>query len=323
MHVMVQLSLDVAQQGARPDAKQVRLCPLVSQLLLHERHPRQGVLGRPYPSSGLEPDLVPRHPQVVSDRPHHHQGDRKSRVHSLLPGGRLDEVGAGHHADETRLVHVGKSAQLTRGEDRLEVGVPARLPARLDFVVKGLPVAREHVGARDDDVDLRGPERDGLGDLLEPLFHRGLPRRKSRGYGGDRDTLSVYLSEGVDGVLDARGVHADCAHCDSFVLHAECLDEVLADGCVGLVAEPAHVARGVVTVQRGEVDAGHDPQQPRGLPLLLYRTPRLERGSSGLRSWEVNPHSLYPGDVKGNSRVPFNFRHECLVNIYISELANN
>jgi hypothetical protein len=75
---------------------------------------------------------------------------------ALLAGGRLDEIGAGHHADEAGARDVRERGQLADTEDGLEVRGPARVAEGAHLVVERGPVAGEHVRARDHHVDLRG-----------------------------------------------------------------------------------------------------------------------------------------------------------------------
>ena len=55
---MVQLPLQVLQQGACSQTEQVGVGPLLSQLFHHESEPETGVLGSSDPTSRLEAHLV-------------------------------------------------------------------------------------------------------------------------------------------------------------------------------------------------------------------------------------------------------------------------
>jgi hypothetical protein len=65
---------------------------------------------------------------------------------------------------------VRQCRQFTRGENCLEVRVAARLAECADFIVERVPVAREHMGARDDDVDFVRARGDRRGDFGDTLF---------------------------------------------------------------------------------------------------------------------------------------------------------
>jgi len=79
-HVVLKLALDVGQQRAGPQPEQARVQPVIAQLLFHQDHPVQGLLGRADAARRLEADLNAGALGVVADRTAHHQPDRRRRV---------------------------------------------------------------------------------------------------------------------------------------------------------------------------------------------------------------------------------------------------
>src|SRR3989442_15632111 len=98
-HEVLELSLDVGEERRGTEPEQIGPQPAVPELFLHEDEPVQRLFGLADPTRRLEPDGVSRTLVVVADLPRHHHADRKGRVHGFLAGGRLDEIGAGHHGD--------------------------------------------------------------------------------------------------------------------------------------------------------------------------------------------------------------------------------
>lgn len=50
--------------------------------------------------------------------------------------------------------------------------------------------------------------------------------------------------------------------CRTFVMHVHSFQQILSDGVLGFVTQPAHVGGGVVAWKRGEIDAGDGPEKP-------------------------------------------------------------
>src|SRR3989475_1915102 len=102
---VLELALDVGEQGARPQPEPCGAEPLVAQFFLHEDEPLQRPLGAADPTRRLESDGVARLLEVLPDLARHHDADGQGGVHGFLAGGCLDEVGARHHGDRksTRL----------------------------------------------------------------------------------------------------------------------------------------------------------------------------------------------------------------------------
>src|SRR2546422_6594917 len=104
-HEMLELTLDVGQERRCAEPEQICPQPAGAELFLHQDEPVEGLFGLADPTRRLEPDGVSGALVVVADLPRHDHPDGEGRVHRLFAGGRLDEVGAGHHGDRksTRL----------------------------------------------------------------------------------------------------------------------------------------------------------------------------------------------------------------------------
>src|SRR5206468_1847775 len=123
---MLELPLDVGEQGARPEAEQVGPEPTVTQLVLYEIHVLERILRRPNAPGWFEAHRVAGLLVVVANHARHDEREWERRIDALLPRRRLDEVGAGLHRDHTRAGDVAEGRQLAGGEDRLHVRVAAR-----------------------------------------------------------------------------------------------------------------------------------------------------------------------------------------------------
>jgi hypothetical protein len=240
---VLELPLDVSQKRAGPESEQGRVHPGPPQLLLHEDQPGEGVLGGANAAGGLEAHLHASALPVGPDGPDHGDPDGERGVDGLLAGGRLHEIGAGHHADQAGLVDVSEASELTGGEDGLDVGVAAGVPEGAYLVVERLPIAQEHVGARDDDVDLAGARLDRCPDLGQPLLEGVQARRKARRDRCDRDRRSPQRRHGG---LHHGVVHADGGGREAKLRDAQALEDVRANGPAGLGAEPAYPSGRVV-----------------------------------------------------------------------------
>ena len=65
-----------------------------------------------------------------------------------------------------------------------------------------------------------------------------------------------------------------------------------------LGAQTSHIARRVITGQRGEIHAGNGPQQPGGLPLLLDRATSRQRGHTPLHGAPVDARAAHQGQIE-------------------------
>ena len=68
------------------------------------------------------------------------------------------------------------------------------------------------------------------------------------------------------------------------------------------LSSPVDVAGSVVPVEGGQVDAGDDSEQPRGLPLLLD-APGHVAARAANHSWHVHAAGLHPAQVQRNPAV--------------------
>ncbi len=139
------------------------------------------------PPAGLNPTLIASCLLILANRAHHDEAVWQRRVDRLFAGGGLDEVGSRHHADPAGARHIAQRSQLARRQDRLHVGVATGLAEGAHLVVERPPVAGQHVGARDDDIDLTRARLHRGANLLKLERERILPRGKASGDGGDGD----------------------------------------------------------------------------------------------------------------------------------------
>src|SRR3989442_1611460 len=297
---VLELALDVREQGARPEPEPCGAEPLVGQLFLYKDEPFQRPLGAADPARRLEPDGVTRLLEIFANLARHHDTDGQGRVHGFLAGGRLDEVGARHHGGAARARHGREGGGGARAENHLQVRVAAPLAGRLHLAGQRLPIAREGVCPRDHDVDLLRARIHRRPDLLEPLREGIEARGEARRDGGDRDTGA---REGRDRRRDVAVIDAHRADRDAELCRAQRLEQVAADRLLRLGAEPQHVAGGVVALERREGDAGDGAEQPGGLPFLLDGAPRGDRGGASLHRRAVHAHRADPVEVERGTRV--------------------
>src|SRR5713101_1266302 len=138
-HEVLELALDVGEQCRGAEPKQIGPQPAIAELFLHQDEPVERLFGLADPARRLEPDGVTGALVVVADLPRHDHAYGKGRVHGFLAGGRLDEVGAGHHGDLAGARHVHERREVAGAEDHLHVGVAACLPESAHLVVQRLP----------------------------------------------------------------------------------------------------------------------------------------------------------------------------------------
>eukprot|EP00053_Salpingoeca_punica_P008521 m.76408 g.76408 ORF g.76408 m.76408 type:complete len:368 (+) comp14635_c0_seq2:80-1183(+) len=307
--MVVELALNVDEQGAGAEAEEVGVRPLVAELLFHQSEPDEGVLGLADAAGRLEADLVTCPLVVVADGADHCQSNLKGGVHTLLAGGGLDCVGARHHADEAGLVNVCQRPALARGQNRLELSLTARLTHLLRLLIQRLPVAVQDVWPGDDNVNLLGASLHGHVDLSETLLHGGLTSREAS---SDRGHGNAGALQEAHSLGHTRRVHAHSADLHMLVLHPQSLDEVLLHGRAGLEAQPLHVALRVVAGQRGQIRQRHCAEQPGCLPVHLHRAAGLQRLCTALHRRQVHVDALNPRKVQRRAGVPHKGRcHFC------------
>src|ERR1700720_2250309 len=83
-------------------------------------------------------------------------------------------------------------------------------------------------------------------------------------------------------------VDADRADLDLEMADAERVDQILAQRATRLGTQAQHVARSVVTLQGREIHARDRPQEPRGLPFLLYGAARGDSGGAAFDSAAID-----------------------------------
>ena len=168
---------------------------------------------------------------------------------------------------------------------------PAGLAHRRDLVVERAPVAAEHMGAGDDDVDLARALADRVADLLEPQLERHEAGGKA---GRDRGDRNARAFERLDGGRDHGRIDADRADRRRRVGQPERGEEVVAQRPPRLGAEAADALGRVVAGERGEIDAGQRLHQPGGLVFLLDRAAGRQGRGAALDRARVDADALEP-----------------------------
>merc|ERR1712146_93053 len=92
-------------------------------------------------TSRFEANVVAGSLEVIPDCAHHDKSNFVGGIHTLLAGAGLDEIGSSHHGHQACLVHIGHSAALSNGQDRLHMNIATRLFAGLDVLVQGMPIS--------------------------------------------------------------------------------------------------------------------------------------------------------------------------------------
>ena len=157
------------------------------------------------------------------------------------------------------------------------MGVAAGIAEGAHLVVERLPIAGEDVGAGDDDVDLGGAGSDRGFNFGDALLERRKPGREACRDGGDGDAAAF---EGAQRGLQHGVIDADRADLDGVISHAQCGQDVFADGLAGLGAQARDFGGSVIARQRGEVDGGDGLEQPGRLPVFFDRAARRDRGGA-------------------------------------------
>ena len=177
---------------------------------------------------------------------------------------------------------------------------PAGFAHRRDLVVERAPVAAEHMGAGDDDVDLARALADRVADLLEPLLQGREPGRKAGRDGGDRNPRAL---ERLDRGPNHGRIDADRGDRQAQVGKIERCKQLVAERMARLGAEPAHAARRVVAGERREVDAGHRLHEPRRLIFLLDGPARGQGRGAALDRARIDADALEPIGRKRRARI--------------------
>ena len=166
---MFELTFDIGEQPTRAEAEEVRTKPPVTEFLLHEDEPVEGLLRRTDTAGGLESHFVTGARSEVANHARHHQTHGQRGVTGFLAGAGFDKIGTGHHGHLTGPSDVRERSELAHAENGLQVGFAAGVAECTHFVVQRLPVSREHVRARDHDIDFGGASRHRRMDFSESL----------------------------------------------------------------------------------------------------------------------------------------------------------
>src|SRR4051812_30772891 len=110
-HEMLELSLDVSEERTRADTKEIGPQPSIAELVLHQVHVLEDVLGAANSTCRLEANGITRLLLVLADHTRHHQRERERRIDALLSCRRLDEVRASLHRDDASAGNVVQRRQ--------------------------------------------------------------------------------------------------------------------------------------------------------------------------------------------------------------------
>lgn len=294
--MVVQLALDIGQQAAGADAEAAGRQPGSAQFLPHEDLPGEGLFGAADAAGGLEADDLAGAFVIAADGARHHQTDGQGGVDGFFAGGSFDEIGAGHHADQAGAGDVGERAELTRGQDRLEVRIATAFAKSSHLVIEGGPIAAEDMCAGDDDVDLAGAGLDRFLDFEQARAEGGLAAGETSGDGGDGD---IAATEGAARIVDATVVDADGSDLRRLG-EAEGGDQLRAERLARFGAEAQDAGGGVAAFEGGEVDAGEGAQEPGGLPLALDGAAGGEGGGALFGGGAIDAGFAEPGEIEGD-----------------------
>ena len=125
---------------------------------------------------------------------------------------RLDEIGPCHHADQRRPRHIAQCAQFSGGQNGLHMRLATGRAHFCHFIIKRLPVLRQHMAARDHDVDLFRPRLHALADFRKAQVVRRQARRKPGRHCGNGD---IRPFQRANGGFHHLVIDADRAHCQA------------------------------------------------------------------------------------------------------------
>ena len=178
------------------------------------------------------------------------------------------------------------------------MGVAAGFAEGAHFVIEGLPILVEGVGACDDDIYFVGAIFDRLVDFFEALFEGAKSGGESGADGGDGDsgTLEVFDGFGDVGVIDADGSGVELGE-------TEFAEGLGADGLFCFGAESVDVARGVIAAEGGEINAFDSADEVGGLVFFFYGSAFGECVGAPVYGGSVDGEGLHPVEVEGGSGV--------------------
>src|SRR5579875_2633442 len=286
----------VVEQAGGADAEPARVQPVLPRRLVDQHQVPDGVLGGADAAGRLDADLAAVRLAEVPHRLQHDQRHRQRGGRGDLAGGCLDEVGAGEHGQPRGAAHVVQRDKLAGLQDHLQArpaGLPgcsggvARLPDRGDLVVDGLVGPGQEGAAVDHHVDLVRARRDRRLHVGELDVQAGTAAGERGGDAGHAHAAALQLGRG--------DVHEVRVHADGGDLRRGRVGRV---GAPGLGAQRPHLARGVLALQRGQVDHRDGGVERPALGRGLDR-PAGQRGRPRLR-----PHPVHPGQaVQGAPQV--------------------
>ena len=144
-----------------------------------------------------------------------------------------DKAGAGH---------VAQCPKLTGSQNRFDMGIAASSAHLAHFVVKRLPVARQHMATADYNVDFLRASGHTVADFLDAQVERGQPSRKACGNSGHRD---IRPTQRVHSGFDHVVINANGPSCQA--LHTDCFEQILRHWLTSFGAKTPHAAFAVVT----------------------------------------------------------------------------
>src|ERR1700730_7622374 len=295
-----ELPLDVSQHAADAKAEEIRMEPRVAKFLLHKRQPFERLLRRPDAARRFEADRRPGLLRILANGARHHQANRKRGIDGFLAGGGFDEIGAGHHGDRACARHVAKGEQIPGAEDHLHGHGTAGSLEQRNLIVKLSPFPSEHVGSRDDHINLVRPGLNGAAYFSDALLKRRESGRESR---RDSSDVNATALESAKRGLNEGVIHAHSRDFQIELFDSQTLHHLVLNRLPGLRAQSAHALVCIVAGQRGEVHARNRAQEPGYLPLFLYGAPTNQRLRPTFHGAPVYADLLDPIEVESDAPV--------------------
>src|SRR5579875_1529323 len=163
-----------------------------------------------------------------------------------------------------------------------------------DLVIERLPVAGQHVSARDNDIDLRCSGLDRSCDLAKLLLKWVLSGGETGRDGGNRNSGTTQrLNRRRHQVM----IDTDRTNLEIKTPYTHRIQEFLTHRITRFSTETAHIAGRIVTCQCSEIQAGDSAQEPRSLPLLFDGAARRQRGGTALDGAAIHPYPVNPVQV--------------------------
>lgn len=156
----------------------------------------------------------------------------------------------------------------------------------------------EGVGSGDDDINFVGAILNGLVDFFETLFEGAEPGGESGADGGDGDSGTLEITNGVGNV---GMVNADSSGVDG--LYSEPRLEVGGDRLAGFGAEAVDVAGGVIAAESCEVNAFDCADEIGSLVIFFDGAAFGECIGAAVNGGSVDDEGLHPIEVEGGAGV--------------------